>query len=277
MANVNVKADNYVSIQGWMITELGLKNAELVIYALIYGFSQDGRSSFVGSVAYLQEWTSSSKQTVHTCLNELVQRGLIIKGETTVAGQKAICYRAVPRKAQEEDSPKIGLESQKIGLDSQKIGLEAVQNLDSDNYSNIDNSINNTYTPPPAGDDECAQTDEELKEEFKEVWATYPRRQGRQQALKAYMAARRNGTSGEAILDGIVRYKRYIDESGMIMRWVIQGGRYFEEHRWEDEQPPAAVPPEKAANPALGYRQRKYTRDDLKRIGVDFGDDDDDV
>ena len=36
-----VKNENYLVIQGWMITELKLKGNELLIYAIIYGFSQN--------------------------------------------------------------------------------------------------------------------------------------------------------------------------------------------------------------------------------------------
>ncbi|MBR0135369.1 MAG: DnaD domain protein [Clostridia bacterium] len=42
------------------------------------------------------------------------------------------------------------------------------------------------------------------------------------------------------------------------------------EHR-ENEKESAG----KSVNPALRYKQRKYTKEDLKRIGVDFGEDDD--
>lgn len=35
-----VKNENYLVIQGWMITELKLKGNELLIYAIIYGFSR---------------------------------------------------------------------------------------------------------------------------------------------------------------------------------------------------------------------------------------------
>ena len=32
--------DNYIVIQSWMVSELGLKGNQLIIYALVYGFSQ---------------------------------------------------------------------------------------------------------------------------------------------------------------------------------------------------------------------------------------------
>lgn len=51
-----VKPDNYILVYGWMVTELGLKGNELFLYAIIYGFSQDGETEFSGSLRYMQEW-----------------------------------------------------------------------------------------------------------------------------------------------------------------------------------------------------------------------------
>lgn len=39
-----IRDSNYVVIQGWMITRLGLKGNELMIYAVIYGFTQNGET-----------------------------------------------------------------------------------------------------------------------------------------------------------------------------------------------------------------------------------------
>ena len=49
MAESKVKDENYYQITGWMINRLGLKGAKLNIFAIIYGFSQDGESEFSGS------------------------------------------------------------------------------------------------------------------------------------------------------------------------------------------------------------------------------------
>jgi hypothetical protein len=43
-------SNNYISIQGWMVEQLGLKGNELLAYALIHGFSQDGKNQFTGSM-----------------------------------------------------------------------------------------------------------------------------------------------------------------------------------------------------------------------------------
>ena len=51
-----MKDTNFISIQGWMRTELNLSGNELLVYAIIYGFSQDGESKFTGSRQYLADW-----------------------------------------------------------------------------------------------------------------------------------------------------------------------------------------------------------------------------
>lgn len=74
-----IKAENYINIQGWMVTKLKLKGNALLIYAIIYGFSQDGESLYTGTQGYLAEWISSSKETVRKTLNDLVEKNYVIK------------------------------------------------------------------------------------------------------------------------------------------------------------------------------------------------------
>ena len=71
--------EKYIHISEFMITELNLKGNELLIYAIIYGFSQDGNSFFSGSLAYLEKWTNSTKPGVLKALKKLQEKGLILK------------------------------------------------------------------------------------------------------------------------------------------------------------------------------------------------------
>lgn len=73
---------NFYTVFGWMLNVLGLKGNELSIFAIIYGYSQDGKSEFDGSISYLQSFANvSSKQTVYTMLNSLKDRHYIKKRE----------------------------------------------------------------------------------------------------------------------------------------------------------------------------------------------------
>ena len=91
----HIKKTNYVVITGDMITDLGLKGNELLVYALIKGFCQDEESQFYGSLAYLMEFTSLSKQGVINTLNSLVENGLIEKTQSEINGVKFNSYRTI--------------------------------------------------------------------------------------------------------------------------------------------------------------------------------------
>lgn len=74
-----VKENSYLHIEAFMVNELKLKGNELLIYAIIYGSSQDGQSQFTGSLQYLADWTNSTKQGVIKCLKNLCAKKLILK------------------------------------------------------------------------------------------------------------------------------------------------------------------------------------------------------
>ena len=94
-----VKEENYISISGWMVTSLGLKGNELLVYAIIYGFSQDYETRFTGSLQYLADWTNSTKQSCIKCLKSLIEKGYITKHENIVNGVKFCEYQAVKPKS----------------------------------------------------------------------------------------------------------------------------------------------------------------------------------
>lgn len=71
-----IKNENFITIQGWMINELNLKGNSLLIYAIIYGFSQDENSYFEGSRKYLAEWTNSTTKGVDKCLKDLIEKNI---------------------------------------------------------------------------------------------------------------------------------------------------------------------------------------------------------
>lgn len=89
-----VKNQNYITIQGWMINELNLKGNELLIYAIIYGFSQTSGQVFNGGLQYLADWTNSTKQGVSKNLKSLVSKGLLQKIDRIINGVKFCEYYA---------------------------------------------------------------------------------------------------------------------------------------------------------------------------------------
>jgi len=60
------------------MSKLGLKGAERDIYAVLFGFTQEG-SWFYGSVRYIASMVGVSYQTAINCLQSLKDKGLIEK------------------------------------------------------------------------------------------------------------------------------------------------------------------------------------------------------
>ncbi len=87
-----VRDQNFITIHGWMINQLELAGTELMVYAIIYGFSQDGESKFTGSRGYLAEWCGTTLPTIDTALKKLIDRELIQKETETTNGIRIIKY-----------------------------------------------------------------------------------------------------------------------------------------------------------------------------------------
>ena len=96
---------NYIVIQSFMVSELGLKGNELLIYAIIFGFSQTTGQAFHGSLTYLESWTNSTRPTVISSLKSLVEKGLIEKEEQTINGVKYCSYHVVDNSTDDEEAP----------------------------------------------------------------------------------------------------------------------------------------------------------------------------
>lgn len=94
--NTAIKDNNFIAIQGWMRTKLELKGYELLVYALIYGFSQDGSSKFSGTRRYIAEWCGCSMRTVDNTLASLLAKKLIVKHERYMNMIRVCDYTAAP-------------------------------------------------------------------------------------------------------------------------------------------------------------------------------------
>lgn len=81
MNKKHISDENYILIQGWMRTEMGLSGAALMVYATIYGFSQTGNCYYSGSIDYLAEWAGVKRRQVISILKNLTESGYIEKDE----------------------------------------------------------------------------------------------------------------------------------------------------------------------------------------------------
>ena len=85
----------YTNIPDWMLS-LDLDVYETIILAVIYGFSQDGDSTFAGSQSYLAKKAKCTKRKVAMALPNLVEKGLLIKIDRDVRGLHLCEYKVSP-------------------------------------------------------------------------------------------------------------------------------------------------------------------------------------
>ena len=275
-----ISKENYINIQGWMVTELNLKGNELIIYACIYGFSQAEGQAFGGRLKYLADWTNSTKYGVTKCLKALIEKGYIVKDEEYINNVKCCKYRTV---TPDEVCNKVDHYATKLHGGMQQSCTN--DNIDNNKYNNTNNINNNTSTASKTDTSEPNPASGRLthEQEFERLWNCYPagRKQGRKKAYACYLRARRSGTSYSEVMEGLKAYLRQITIEKTDIQYVKQGGTWFSGEGWKDEYNQAPPDEYKQAPPsgstkksaALAYEQRNYTMAELKAMGIDFGED----
>ena len=88
------KIDNYITVPGFAIVELGLSGNELLCYSLIYGFTQDKETEFKGSLYYISSALNVTRQNAKKIIDRLIERRLIEKREMFFSGVKFCHYVA---------------------------------------------------------------------------------------------------------------------------------------------------------------------------------------
>lgn len=103
-----MKDDSFITICGWMRTELGLKGNELLAYALFWGFSQDGDGSYHGSLNDLPQWLGCGRRTAMRTIASLESKGLIRKSHWNDSANRVRCmYQAIRQEGQNDTGVKM--------------------------------------------------------------------------------------------------------------------------------------------------------------------------
>ena len=89
---MRIKENNFITILSFMVTDLKLKGNELLVYAIIYGFTQAENQRFTGSLQYLADWTNSTKQGVLKNLKSLTDKGFIARETKVINGVTFVEY-----------------------------------------------------------------------------------------------------------------------------------------------------------------------------------------
>lgn len=129
-----MKDGTYITIQSWMRTELDLKGNDLIVYAIIFGFSQTENQRFTGNLQYLADWCGATKQGILKNIKNLLDRGLIEKNEEVKNNIKFVEYYVT-----------------KFNTPLNKVAYPIKQSLTNNIYNNKDNKSISKEILQPAG------------------------------------------------------------------------------------------------------------------------------
>lgn len=114
---------------------------------------------------------------------------------------------------------------------------------DNGSYTEAGNQLATTWQPVgnqlatevSIGKDRIGKDRIDYAGEFIPIWKMYPRKQGKDNAYKAFVKARKAGETVEAITDGLKAYLKYIEAEKVEPKFIKQGSTWFNQHCWNDD------------------------------------------
>lgn len=103
--------------------------------------------------------------------------------------------------------------------------------------------------------------------EFEQLWELYPRKNGKKDAKRHYLAAVADGTTFEEVKSGIEAYKNYIKKTGTDPQYIKMGSSFFCQRSWADDW--SVKKTAQGGNSPPGYKPFKkedYEREDFNAV-----------
>lgn len=203
---MEIKNDNYVAIQGWMVNDLHLSGSELIIYALIYGFSQDGESWFSGSSSYVGAWCGISRQSASANLKKLTDDKLLEKESFFGIGDR---YRV----------------SRNFTPTCQETLQGVLRNLTGGCKETLHNTIYNTGNTNKTSAKEKKKIAED--ERFQIFYESYPKKTDKTDARKVFNTLIKSGVTLDTILSKLKVYENMIRDNKTDKQYIRGPARFL--------------------------------------------------
>lgn len=182
--------------------------------------------------AYAEIFPYFSQRQIQCALKHLRDEGILKTGNYNKSAYDRTLWYAFTEKGI-SIMQKCKMEDVKMsnGFDAQ---VQPIPDNNTDIIPDRDNSNNNSL----ASETDTKQKKPDLKElekDFEEVWKAYPKKQGKEAAKKAYIKARKAGTSHLEIVAGLTKYKLFIQANRTENRYIKHGSTWFNQQCWNDE------------------------------------------
>ena len=223
-----MKDNNYVVIQGWMVSQLHLTGNALMVYACIFGFSQGGEW-YNGTAGYLADWCDCQKKYMLKLLKKMTDEGLLRKRTRDENGVTFCSYQAVTPEEGTEQQPKTPNQEYQSASPVHKVDHPGAQSAPS-------NNINIIYTRESKDSLVCASRCAS-DDGFAAFWAAYPKKKSKGQALSAWKKLKPDSSLQIVILKAIEAQKRSPDWQKDKGKYIPYPATWLNAMAWEDEMP----------------------------------------
>ena len=173
-----------------------------------YYWTYNSRKAFSELFPYM------TKRQVDTAMQKLIDGGLIITGNYNALAYDRTLWYALTKK-----------------------GKSILHFCEMEGTENVNGNSDDVKPIPDnkPGKKPSENTDKNIGSEFEALWKIYPRKFGKQKALKAYQKARKNGVTYEQVKSGIEAYNRQITAKKTELEYVKHGSTWFNGECWNDD------------------------------------------
>lgn len=209
----------YIVIQDWMLG-LGIRGSELTAYALVWGFTQDGESWYMGSRQYTAKWLQvQCLDTVTDIFRRLVRKGLLRKKtgfDSEVIGGRYTWYQAISPSGDALQGGVAEFSGYRSGVKSATVAecgtgqYNIVENIE-------DNDSINPLTPFAENlpDEDCAKGEEPIKSKTPRGWRGRPKQLHPARARKTAPAS-----PFEVLMETVREFGRPVSQE-LLNAWVM--------------------------------------------------------
>ncbi len=210
--------EKYIVIEGWMC-KLGLTPNELLVFAIVYGFSQSERGAFTGRLEYIARMINITKRSVIRIMNRLVEKELVVKEEGNMTGRYSKCSAYSVR-----------------GDKLSRVKCQNVTSVVTDCHAYGCQNVTPIYINKEK-DIEDIDIDRESKERwekmFEEFWNEYPNHKAKQGAVRAFKSINPDEELFETMMGALRKVKR--SKQWKNVQYVPNASNWLNQKRWEDE------------------------------------------
>ena len=197
-----------------------------------------------------------SERQVKTALEKLIEDGVLLTGNYGTDKWKRPTWYALTEKG--------WTMMQKCSVDGTKMYDRTYENV-----SSCTTDINTVRTSDNKPFNSISSADDSLNG-FEDFWSAYPRKDGKQEAIKAWKALNPNKELQGAILEDI---RRRLDRDGSWhkteMRFIKMPASYLRGRRWEDEGVVKDVAEYREPEPVIDEEMEQLIAKVYERNGAD--------